>query len=271
MRTWKRDQTAGNWVPRKFAPADAGSSSSDDVRERCRHALRAASKYGTCGGTRVWQAAVRKRRRGMANGQGWSSCVSVSNSKGCAGSCEKQEMFLPHAGFAGWAALRLCVSVAFGLGVCLTPERACGLRGLRARRVGCRRVCVARCGLGVFGSGVRRRRRGAGRVSMRGAPRWSDSEMERVLEDVAAARRKEGRCGGGVEERSMAWSLATQEMSCLRCEGSIRGAAIACLDDHALFAGPFHVGCVDVRRPWICMNFFAGAAGKLGLLGCLSR
>ena len=181
--------------------AASASVSCDSVQERSRCAARATSSFGTCGGTRGWQTALRRRRRGLATGRVCLSRVSGVMSRRCAASVVCGETTLAHAGSAGRAALRLSVAVAFGLGMCMTPERVCRLRGLRARRVGRRRVCVARCGMGVCGVGVRRRCRGAGRVSLRGAPRLNDAELERVLEDVESARRGQG----GVAVRGEIW------------------------------------------------------------------
>ena len=144
--SYRREQEAESWLTCQAAVS--ASVSWDSGQERARRAARATSRLGTCGGTRCWQAALRRRRRSLATGRVCLSHVSSGMSRRCAECVEGGVAILPDVGFVGRAALRLCVAVAFGLGLCLTPERVCGLRGLRARRVGGRRVCVARCGMG---------------------------------------------------------------------------------------------------------------------------
>ena len=73
-------------------------------------------------------------------------------------------------GSVGWTALRLCVRVAFGFGMLWRPERVCGVRGLKARRVSGRRIRVARCGMEVSGVGMNRRHRHTNRLSGNAAP-----------------------------------------------------------------------------------------------------
>ena len=63
-------------------------------------------------------------------------------------------------------------------------------------------------------------------------------------------RRNSG--AGGVVEGGGAgssdWSDDGDDEVCLRCGCGIRGTAVAVLDDHPFFCGPFHFGCVDHSR-----------------------
>ena len=39
----------------------------------------------------------------------------------------------------------------------------------------------------------------------------------------------------------------------MKCDMPIHGKPVAYCEEHALFVGPYHFGCVDVQRPWVRM------------------
>ena len=165
-------RASGQRFPRE---REAGEQCSEGGKgERPRH-LRKAFARGTCGGTSAWRAELRRRRarvsarvagvRSTAQGVVSAGVFSTRRSEAASASGSFGQVACG-CGVVGWTVLRLCVGVTFGFGNLWFPRRG-NVRRLKARRVGGRRVCVARGGSGC-GVGLNRRARHAHRISSSG-------------------------------------------------------------------------------------------------------